>query len=160
MLKKIIADIDPNSAIDQTGDGEKFDKTIKVFTCDDSAVIRKMISTRLKQAGIEYRQFHDGLETWQELEKVKNAVINGDAIEDHLHILISDIEMPRLDGYTLTKKVKDDPILSKIPVVLFSSIINNDLLHKGKAVGADAQMSKPQIGELLETVRLIFEQTY
>lgn len=63
--------------------------------------------------------------------------------------------MPGMDGYTLTKLIKTHPILREIPVVLFSSIISPDLLHKGKSVGADAQMTKPQIGELLQVVRAL-----
>lgn len=154
-VEKVIADIDPNSAIDNSGENISFDSKIKIFTCDDSAVIRKMISTRLKKSGIEYEQFNDGMELWERLQIVKDKVINGDSLDSHLNLVVSDIEMPRLDGYTLTNNIKNDPILSSLPVILFSSIINKDLLHKGKAVGADAQLSKPQIGELLDTIRLI-----
>jgi two-component system chemotaxis response regulator CheV len=70
-------------------------------------------------------------------------------------IVISDIEMPGMDGYTLTKLIKTHPILRDLPVVLFSSIISPDLLHKGQSVGADAQMTKPQIGELLQVVKTL-----
>jgi two-component system chemotaxis response regulator CheV len=60
--------------------------------------------------------------------------------------------MPQLDGLTLTRKIKEDAILSKLPVVIFSSLITNELRHKGESVKADAQLSKPEIEELVETI--------
>ena len=66
--------------------------------------------------------------------------------------------MPKMDGYTLTKNIKQNPYLKDIPVVIFSSMINEDIMHKGRSVGADAQMSKPQIGELLNAIRTLVEQ--
>ena len=60
--------------------------------------------------------------------------------------------MPQLDGHTLTRKVKEHPILQKLPVVIFSSLITDDLRHKGDAVGADAQLSKPDISALVNVI--------
>ena len=68
-------------------------------------------------------------------------------------VILLDVEMPKMDGYTLTKNIKGDSLLSQIPVVIFSSIVSQDVLHKGKSVGADAQLTKPQIGILIETIR-------
>ena len=64
---------------------------------------------------------------------------------DYVQVVISDIEMPNMDGHNLTKRIKDDPVLRDLPVVLFSSIITDKLRHKGEAVGADDQISKPEI---------------
>jgi two-component system chemotaxis response regulator CheV len=60
-------------------------------------------------------------------------------------LIISDIEMPLMDGFSLTKNIKEDPVLRKLPVILYSSIITNELRHKGESVGADMQISKPDL---------------
>ena len=66
-----------------------------------------------------------------------------------IDLLITDIEMPQLDGHALTRRIKEHKILKKLPVIIFSSLITGDLLHKGESVGADAQMSKPEIENLV-----------
>ena len=60
--------------------------------------------------------------------------------------------MPQMDGLTLTRKVKEDEVLKRLPVIIFSSLITDDLRHKGESVGADAQLSKPEIEELIGVV--------
>jgi two-component system chemotaxis response regulator CheV len=89
------------------------------------------------------------------MQSIAKEVEKGARLDHLCKIVISDIEMPGMDGYTLTKMIKTHPILRDIPVVLFSSIISPDLLHKGASVGADAQMTKPQIGELLQVVKTL-----
>jgi two-component system chemotaxis response regulator CheV len=64
--------------------------------------------------------------------------------------VVSDIEMPRMDGYTLTRRVKEDDSLKRLPVILFSSLITETLRHKGESVGADDQISKPEFGDLAD----------
>jgi two-component system chemotaxis response regulator CheV len=156
-VEKIVADIDPNNAIDSTKVVGKFSKTIKVITAEDSSIIRKMISSRLKDAGIEYEAYNDGVEAWDRLREIEQKVKDGENLEDYVDCVITDIEMPKMDGYTLTKRVKDNKILGNLPVVIFSSLINEDIIHKGISVGADAQLSKPQIGELLNSIRRILK---
>lgn len=78
----------------------------------------------------------------------------GVEISDQVQLLITDIEMPQMDGHHLTKKVKENPQLSILPVIIFSSLITEDLRHKGKMVGAEGQVSKPEIGELVELIDL------
>lgn len=156
-VEKIVADIDPNNAIDSTKVVGKFARTIKVITAEDSSIIRKMISSRLKDAGIEYESFNDGKEAWERLREIEQKVNQGEDIHDYVDCVITDIEMPKMDGYTLTKKVKENKTLGKLPVVMFSSLINQDIIHKGLSVGADAQLSKPQIGELLNEIRRILK---
>ena len=86
-------------------------------------------------------------------EKIRNKVREGANLQDHLSLVITDIEMPQMDGYTLIKNIKEDEILKSIPVMIFSSMITEDNRHKGKSVGADAQLTKPEIGKLLDTAR-------
>ena len=72
--------------------------------------------------------------------------------KEYVDLVITDIEMPQLDGHTLTRKIKEDEKLQDLPVVIFSSLITEDLLHKGESVGADAQISKPEIDKLVHVV--------
>lgn len=66
--------------------------------------------------------------------------------------------MPQLDGLHLTKRIKENPELDHIPVVIFSSLITNDLKHKGQQVGANAQISKPEVHHLIERIdELLFK---
>ena len=113
----------------------------------------------LNTAGFEIQSYKDGLACWNALEEIASKVEKGEPLNSLCNIIISDIEMPEMDGHTLTKNIKTHPILKKIPVILFSSLITSDLYHKGQAVGADAQMTKPQIGELLEVVRSLIGDT-
>ncbi len=154
-VEKIVADMDPNSAIEEFKDTtEKFIDHPIAITAEDSTIIRKMISDRLDSAGFEIQSHKDGLACWNTLEELaKKAEEENIPVTSLCNVVISDIEMPKMDGYTLTKNIKSHPKLKKIPVILFSSLITNDLHHKGKAVGADAQLTKPQIGELLDVIR-------
>lgn len=152
-VEKIVADIDPKHAIDTEDKVGAFKSKIKVFTAEDSAIVRKMITSRLKDAGIELESFNDGQEAWNRFQQIAQEVQNGKPLNEFLDLLITDIEMPKMDGYTLTKRVKDHPLLKELPVVIFSSLITPDVIHKGKSVGANAQMSKPQIGEMLKLIR-------
>jgi two-component system chemotaxis response regulator CheV len=74
-------------------------------------------------------------------------------------LIITDIEMPQMDGHRLTKLVKDDPDLKHIPLIIFSSLITEEMRIKGKQLGADEQMSKPEIGHLVDVIdRLLKER--
>ena len=71
---------------------------------------------------------------------------------DNASLIITDIEMPQMDGHRLTKLVKEDPELKHIPLVIFSSLITEEMRIKGKELGADEQMSKPEIGHLVAVI--------
>ena len=114
-----------------------------------------MISNKLNLAGFKLDAYSDGAACWKRMQEIAKEVENGTPLGSLCKIVITDIEMPEMDGYTLTKLIKTHPVLKELPVVLFSSIITSDLLHKGKSVGADAQMTKPQIGELLQIAKLL-----
>ncbi|MCX6155425.1 MAG: chemotaxis protein [Candidatus Kapabacteria bacterium] len=154
-IEKILFDIDP-SGLNKIQDVNIEVKGKPVaLTAEDSFTVRKMVTERLTKAGFELIPFKDGLEAWEALVALAEK---SDDIFDKVNIVITDIEMPRMDGYTLTKNIKSHPKLCKLPVVIFSSIISGEMLHKGRSVGVDAQLTKPQIGELLETINLLIEQ--
>ena len=71
---------------------------------------------------------------------------------DHVKLILTDIEMPQMDGHHLTLRVKQHERLKEIPVIIFSSLITEDLYHKGEQVGASSQVSKPRIVELIEEI--------
>lgn len=114
----------------------------RVLVVDDSHTIRKMILTHMEKAGYKVTPASDGQAAWELLEQ---SVQPG---ERQFDLVVSDIEMPRMDGLYLTRKIRESKDLAKIPVVLFSSLITPDNLKKGKAVGADMQISKPSIHRL------------
>ena len=152
-IEKIIADIDPNSAIDGVIEIPTVTGKPIAVTAEDSATIRKMITDKLNLAGFEIVSFNDGEAAWNYLNDLAKTCKNINELHNKVNVIITDIEMPKMDGYTLTKLIKSESLLGQIPVVIFSSIVSQDVLHKGKSVGADAQLTKPQIGILIETIR-------
>ena len=90
----------------------------------------------------------NGQEAWDKLQEYQKE---GDVF-DRVHCIITDIEMPRMDGHRLTKLVKSDEDLQKIPLIIFSSLVNEDMRRKGEALGADAQLTKPEIGKLVSAI--------
>jgi two-component system chemotaxis response regulator CheV len=100
----------------------------------------------------------------QEVKKVPNshnvveAKISGNPIETHVSCIVSDIEMPLMDEHRLTKLVKEDSVLKKIPIILFSSLISEEIHIKGKALGADEQITKPEIANLVIIIDRLTEQ--
>ncbi len=120
------------------------EKPYSVLIADDSPTIRNLIVSNLKGFNISFVA-KNGEEAYNYLLTLKSSPEN---ILDKCALVITDIEMPQMDGFTLTKKIKEDPILNKIPVILFSSMITDKILHKGKSVGADGQISKPDLPKL------------
>lgn len=157
-IEKIVADIDPSCAIDMNKPVDVFDTKPKAITAEDSVTIRRMITDRLNFAGFEINSFNNGNDAWEHMKLVSKRVSAGEKLSDICNVVITDVEMPIMDGYSLTKNIKSDPNLSSLPVIIFSSIISEDVLHKGRSVGANAQLTKPQIGELLDTIRILLER--
>lgn len=158
-FEKIVTDINPSTGIneDKVVDVDYKERpNIKVVLADDSPLIRKLLNDTLTKAGFKkLKFFDDGKQAYDYLFKLKDEK-NINFMED-VHLLITDIEMPQMDGHTLTRKIKEDPILKRLPVIIFSSLITDDLKHKGQSVGADAQLSKPEIGELIDVVDKIIK---
>ena len=128
---------------------ERADK--KVYIADDSKTIRKLLQSVLEASGYtNIHTFDNGQEVLDALYILKAQY--GEAYKKEVDILITDIEMPVLDGHTTTKRIKEDNTLSTLPVILFSSLISEELYHKGQSVGADAQITKPSIDELVDTM--------
>ena len=149
-LEKIVAELNPEL-------GLRFEENVtweantqyRALIADDSTLIREMIGDLLHRANFLVEKTNHGGECWERLLHIKKiAEEENRPVTDYVQVVISDIEMPVMDGHNLTKRIKDDPILKALPVILFSSIINEKLRHKGEAVGADDQVSKPEITQV------------
>ena len=151
-FEKIVSALNRNAGLDLDG----LEKAMKpseevgnkrIVVADDSKFLNKLITDSLNNIGYHnISSFSNGQDAWEYISQFRDQ--EGD-ITSHIACVISDIEMPKMDGHHLTKLIKDDSVLCKIPVILFSSLINEQMIEKGKAVGADAQFSKPQIAELI-----------
>ena len=156
-FEKIIADISPETSItldrlDELGDRVESQK--KILVAEDSMMLSNLIIGFLHKSGYKNTvKFNNGKEAWDYLTEAKNS---GLPISNYASCIVSDIEMPLMDGHRLTKLVKSDEKLKDIPVILFSSLISDELRIKGKEVGADEQITKPEIVELVNIIdRLI-----
>lgn len=156
-FEKIIADISPETSItldrlDELGDRVESQK--KILVAEDSMMLSNLIIGFLHKSGYKNTvKFNNGKEAWDYLTEAKNS---GLPISNYASCIVSDIEMPLMDGHRLTKLIKSDEKLKDIPVILFSSLISDELRIKGKEVGADEQITKPEIVELVSIIdRLI-----
>ncbi|MDQ7834902.1 MAG: chemotaxis protein [Humidesulfovibrio sp.] len=135
------------------------ERPLRVLLVDDSTSVRFLLKRNFESAGFEVEAKGNGEDAWNFLVDLKaEAASRKTPITGLLDAVISDVEMPRMDGYTLTRNIKADSELSRLPVVLFSSLISPALLHKGQSVGADAQITKPEFGGLTTQVREIIEK--
>lgn len=122
-------------------------KDARILLADDSIVVRVSLTERLNENGYENLTVcTDGQDAWDTIQKQRREGAKP------FDLILTDIEMPRMDGLHLTSKIKSDPELKNIPVILFSSLITKDNINKGKAVGADAQASKPDAEGMLKAI--------
>ena len=118
-------------------------------------MLQKMIGTSLQKAGFtDVRVYNNGQEAWEYISSLKDDP----DLYKKINLVITDIEMPMMDGHRLTKLMKEDMRLKRIPVVIFSSLINEQMRVKGKEVGADEQLSKPEIGHLVEILDILIKR--
>lgn len=151
-FEKIVVDINPHSGIhiDQIkslGERERSEK--KIIVAEDSPLLRKLIHDTLQEAGYDRVEFFEnGQLAYDYLE----AELERENPFENVQLLVTDIEMPKMDGHHLTKRIKEHPVLKQLPVIIFSSLITDELRHKGTGVGADAQVSKPEIARLVQHI--------
>lgn len=151
-FEKIITDINPETGlktaeIDQLGERDR--NEVPILIAEDSPLLNKLIVDSLKRSGyVNLIHTENGEEAWN---VIREAVADG-TLDEHVKLVITDIEMPIMDGHRLTKLIKSDDELKKIPVVIFSSLVNEEMRKKGESLGADAQLSKPEIGNLVKVI--------
>jgi len=151
-FEKIVSDINPETGL-KVSDMDNYEECDRsqspVLIAEDSALLSKLICECLRKAGYTNLIVNmNGQEAWDKLCEMNAA---GTALKD-VHCVITDIEMPLMDGHRLTKLIKSDDTLKNLPVIIFSSLINDEIRKKGDSLGADAQLTKPEIGKLIAVV--------
>lgn len=157
-LERIVSDLNPKLGLrlDEAVDWKAGPK-YRALVADDSTVIREMLKDLMQRANFDVQAVSNGRDAWLRLEAIKKASQEeGRPVSDFLHVMVADIEMPQMDGHALCKRIKEDPALKSLPVILFSSLITDKLRHKGESVGADEQIAKPEVTSLARhAIRLI-----
>ncbi|MCP4712005.1 MAG: response regulator [Planctomycetes bacterium] len=136
-----------NSPVDQ--------KDIHILFAEDSSFMRKNVVGVLNRGGYtNITVCSDGAQAWEKIQEMKGRK------ENPCDLVLTDIEMPRMDGLHLTSNIKADQELKDIPVVLFSSLITDDNRKKGESVGADAQVCKPDSEGIIKVVEQCLQKTH
>ncbi len=156
-VEQILASINPSLSLQDMKFGEQplleDAGNYTIMIAEDSSPIRTIIGRNIEGAGFNVLKTVSGRDCYDELIKLKNKSIQeGVSIRNYVDAIISDIEMPEMDGYALTKKVKEDDVLKELPVILFSSLITETILKRGKELGVAAQISKPDLPMLAQTL--------
>jgi two-component system chemotaxis response regulator CheV len=129
------------------------DTSLTVYFADDSVVARKQITRTLEAMNVKYVGSINGREAWNELEKVATyAQASGQKVTDLVSLVLTDVEMPEMDGYILTKKIKSDPRFAGVQVVMHSSLSGMSNQQLGKSVGVDEYVPKFEAQKLSETL--------
>ena len=151
-FEKIVTDINPETGlkvadIEELGERHRID--VPILIAEDSPLLNKLIVDSLHKAGyVNLIHTENGQQAYDVIQECKKE----GTLKEHVQCIITDIEMPLMDGHRLTKLVKTDDETKDIPIVIFSSLVNDDMKRKGEALGANAQLSKPEIGNLVRVV--------
>lgn len=170
-FEKIIADINPELSMD------KYDVTLDrsvlindkmlakreaktILIVDDSAFIRKMIENTLRSAGYNIITAKDGGDALEMLMEFENLADQDNAsISDFVSAIITDVEMPRMDGMHLVKRLRESQAYRQMPIVMFSSLMSEDNRAKAMALGANDTITKPEIGRMVGMIdKYVFEE--
>ncbi len=159
-FERIVTDISPETGlkISDLDDYEGHDRSENpVLIAEDSPLLSKLITDCLKKAGYTKQIVTaNGQEAWNKICDFKRRGV----LDSMVHCIITDIEMPLMDGHRLTKLVKTDDEARAIPLVIFSSLVNDEMRRKGEQLGADAQLTKPEIGKLVETIDSLVDSRF
>ncbi len=151
-FERIVEEICPETSLKMSEIaelGERERNTIPITIAEDSPMLQKLVTDALKQSG--YTNLHvysNGQEAWDSLQELKKN--NG--VDYGVKCVITDIEMPQMDGHRLIRLIRNDEGLKHLPIIVFSSLINEDMKRKGERLGADAQISKPEIRQLVSCI--------
>ena len=159
-FESIVASISPEVGIDLReleNMGPRKTSDAPILYAEDSQFLSTLIYDGLSKAGYtRIMPTNNGMELWEMLQKYKEE----GTLKQNVSCVVTDIEMPQMDGHRLLKLIKSDPDLKSIPVIVFSSLINEEMKRKGERLGADAQLSKNEIGEFINKLdEIIREKT-
>lgn len=156
-FERIVFDITGHDLFDvKVEDSEKSAERMntRILLAEDSSLMRSLITKNLKRAG--YSNFvavEDGSLAWNLLQQQATG-----QLDDPFAVIITDIEMPQLDGLALTKRIKETQQLSSLPVIVFSSLVSPDNAKKIEQVKADGQITKPELRNLVDLIDNLMEK--
>ena len=163
-LEAIVAELHPHMAMrfDASDMAQNVVKTYNILHVDDSHSIRKLLQDLLSKEGrFTVEQRVNGQEAWDYLRSLRRRCEEENRpISDFLQGIITDIEMPSMDGLALCKNIKEDPILKELPVAIFSSMVNESLAKKCEVVHADAEFAKPDLKALADKLYDLITATW
>lgn len=157
-FEKIMADFFPETDMETMIKEEK-PKSVtevrsfrKIFHVDDSKTIRSVFSNTLKKSGYtKISSFTNGEECYHFLKTIKEKIDSKQtSLSDEVNAMVIDIEMPQMDGLTLCKRIRQEFGWNKLPIILFSSLVDDQMIEKCKSVGATTQIAKPDIVTLVD----------
>ena len=152
-FEKIVCDISPETGL-KISDVDQLEKKsgrgdVPLLVVEDSPLLNKLIVDCLHRAGYtDLMHVENGQMAWDIIKECMER----DSLNDHVRCVVTDIEMPVMDGHHLTSLIKGNDATKDIPVIIFSSLINEEMRVKGEMLGANAQLSKPEIGNLISIV--------
>ncbi|MBC7779915.1 MAG: chemotaxis protein CheV [Proteobacteria bacterium] len=124
-----------------------------VFFADDSSTARKQIERTLDALGLRHLHALNGRQAWDDLQRLADqSAARGEAFNQHVHLVLTDVEMPEMDGYMLTKHIKSDPRFKGIPVLMHSSLSGESNHQLGLSVGVDGYVAKFEPQRLADTL--------
>lgn len=130
-----------------------------ILAADDSVVARNLIEQGLVAMGAHYVMTKTGKEAWEKLQAIaEGCKAEGIAVEDRVALVLTDLEMPEMDGFTLTRLIKQDQRFGKIPVVIHSSLTGKTNEDHVRGVGADAYVAKFVAEDLATTIRKVLNR--
>jgi two-component system chemotaxis response regulator CheV len=156
ILREVMPDEEETVDAASVGPAVKVKPGTVVLAADDSFVARALIEQGLQAMGVPYIMTKSGSEAWERLQHMAaDAESKGQRITDRVAMVLTDLEMPEMDGFTLTKNIKQDARFRHLPVVIHSSLSGATNEEHVKNVGADAYVAKFQADELAATIRQV-----
>lgn len=153
-FERIVGEINPElnaPSVSVKKSDKRRGKTI--FVAEDSAFTRSVMVDLLKNAGYRVFAASNGVEAMEKLNDVaENSLKNGIPIKRYLNLIVTDVEMPKMDGLHMITKLKENSVLKNIPIVVFSSMVTVENRRKWSSLGADTFISKPDIDRLVQVV--------
>jgi two-component system, chemotaxis family, chemotaxis protein CheV len=162
-VEKILRDVLPVEEATLTpemiGPSFKLPVGTQILAADDSPLARMLITKGLEAMGIPFIMTKTGKEAWDKLESIAEATATeGKKVKDKIALVLTDLEMPEMDGFTLTRKIKQDPRFESIPVIIHSSLSGSANEDHVKTVGADAYVAKFLAEDLAAAIRKVLHQ--
>ena len=162
-VEQILRNVMPPTApdVDPTvlGPAIKLRPGAVVLAADDSALARTLVEQALVAIGVPFVMCKTGKEAWDRLQTLSDAAVaEGKTIDDKVALVLTDLEMPEMDGFTLTRKVKQDNRFKSVPVIIHSSLSGSANEVHVKSVGADAYVGKFVPEELAATIRRVLQK--